>query len=193
MEISRAPLVCVALIVMAFIYVMLFTGPAKPTANAMTATAQSVHRRDAYEQARRDWHARYTPTPVDLAKPVQPPVISPEYMEYLAWHRAKQEVLSVLHTPSVAKFPRETVRVTKWDETLWVIQGAVDSQNIFGAMLRQPYHVSVRYHGPLETASVSHAAWWTPETLQVGRQWYHYEKPKKASSARVTSTTKKGP
>ena len=178
MEVSKSAVVCLVLIVLAFLWAMFSTGPAKATAPASAAIAQSIQARDAglnVDKVRREWQARYHP------KPRTSPVISAEDMAALAWERATWEVKRLLKTPSVAQFPRTGVQYAKTGTMTWRIQGSVDTQNSFGAMIRETYQVTLRYAGVPDSPAVYEPNWWIPEALQIGTQHYGYHDPRKTA------------
>ena len=60
----------------------------------------------------------------------------------------------------------------------WMVRGAVDTQNSFGAMIRVPYQATLRFHGSL--ARPANPDSWILEALQIGTQKYGYHNPYKA-------------
>ncbi len=58
---------------------------------------------------------------------------------------ARQFVLKRLKAPSTAKFVEESSMLSR--DGTWLVVGAVDSQNSFGAMLRTQYTCGVRHVG----------------------------------------------
>jgi hypothetical protein len=76
---------------------------------------------------------------------------------------AERCMLDHLLTPSQAKFqpPQITPMVENYS---WKIQGTVDSQNVFGAMLRQPYKVIVW----LQCQNADNPQCWNCTTPQIG-------------------------
>lgn len=174
---------CCLLIIAAVLGLLLTPDFSKPTpsmspppAQDATTTEQAL-RRFAQQTIRREAAHRVSQ---NQDQPPPPPSRDAQDMAVLAWHRAQQEVKRVLLTPSAAQFPMTGLQIHKTDDSTWVVQGYVDSQNSFGALLRQSYHVSVRYHGPSDLASALGATFWTPETLQVGQQVYSYKTAKKS-------------
>ena len=189
MEVSRHTIFCSILTLIAVVFLLVQahdSAPKEPVtpppAHATAATAQSIQIRDR-EKARLEGTPRQITTAPAPTIHIPPEVISPERMAELAWERATREVQLVLKTPSVAQFPLTGVRFAKTGAMTWIIQGYVDTQNSFGAMIRETYQVTVRYAGSPKNASVYDPGWWIPEALQVGTQKYGYEKPKKTKKS----------
>jgi len=68
----------------------------------------------------------------------------PKYSAFLA---ARSAVKQRLVAPASAKFPEDTVRVTKPSPGSYTVMGKVDSQNRLGVMLRTSYIVFVKADG----------------------------------------------
>ena len=107
--------------------------------------------------------------------PTVPILLSSAELAPHALARAKQEVLKVLWTPSVASFP-DIPRVDQlWipddmrepDEHAWFIMGDVDSQNLFGAMIRNIWFVRISYHCSLSHEMLNRDACWKLDHLQM--------------------------
>ena len=182
---SRAPIVCVLLIVAVFVGVLMMQDPAtsvptwaSATAAAAAHTSAAAAAAQAYEAKVAAWQ-KATAVPEATQGPARQIQVRPEEstMASLAWARATLEVQSLLKTPSVAQFPLETVRFAKKGDMTWVVQGYVDTQNSFGAMIRESYQATIRFHGSL--ANVYNPDWWIPEALQIGTRHYGYHNPYK--------------
>lgn len=79
--------------------------------------------------------------------------------------RAAQERLEhVLLAPSTAEYPLLAVEVFKTGERTWRVRGPVDSQNGFGAMVRNRWEVDLQETGPNDFYVIG----WRVNGLEVG-------------------------
>ena len=82
-------------------------------------------------------------------KPVQKRESSDQTMAIFAYRVSQDVVKERLSTPSTAKFPsyvwdRESITVTHLGNQRYSIRAHVDAQNMFGAMVRQPYEITLQ-------------------------------------------------
>ncbi len=88
--------------------------------------------------------------------------------------KAHQAVVSVLKAPATAKFPvindfdKDSYSVSKYKDGPYLVKGYVDSQNSFGAMLRNNWAVTLEFDGE-EGFFVSN--------IEVGERVYKFKKP----------------
>lgn len=64
---------------------------------------------------------------------------------------SREFIKKQLKAPSSAKFNSDIESVKQVDESTFIINGWVDSQNSFGAMLRNTYHCKLKYKGDMAT------------------------------------------
>jgi hypothetical protein len=116
-----------------------------------------------------------------VQQPAQQNIPGTEAFKINATIAAKRFVHDTLLTPKTASFPLWTeaiFRDTTRDD-IFVVTGQVDSQNAFGAMLRQPYHVTMRFRCGYNIALGSVRECWEPQLVQVGRQYTQYQAAKR--------------
>ena len=83
-----------------------------------------------------------------MCSPEKPKTIKEELTPELALVIAREKVRDQLLTPSSAEFSNETVYRFTDNERRFRVIGNVDSQNVFGAMLRKTFVIDLEYVGP---------------------------------------------
>lgn len=91
-------------------------------------------------------------TPAD-DKPKKPS--KSEVKPFHAWVAAKELVKAKLTSPATADFPAADDRHDNVNDTTFWIEGHVDSQNAYGAVLRTSFQIKVVYTGgdPMRASS----------------------------------------
>lgn len=69
----------------------------------------------------------------------------PTYDRFSAVYDSQQFVEKKLKAPSTAKFGSDTINTVKINDTTFLVNNFVDSQNSFGAMLRMKYSCTITY------------------------------------------------
>ncbi len=73
--------------------------------------------------------------------------ISDDDFAYRAYVISKTMVKSNLKSPSTADFPFSDYRYTRVNTNQIIIEGYVDSQNSFGATVRNSFNIELKYNG----------------------------------------------
>lgn len=68
------------------------------------------------------------------------------HIEVTAKYKAEEAVKTLLKAPSTAEFPSETQRCLIMPDSTVVVEGSVDAQNTFGAMIRNNYYVKFKWY-----------------------------------------------
>ncbi len=86
-----------------------------------------------------------TPTVINTPVSVPPPEDEAKDREIISTVFAKETIKKVLKSPSTAKFVDVQAYELSNEKDVWAVNGYVDSQNGFGAMIRSQWEVQLDY------------------------------------------------